>query len=52
MFERYGKIYFVHAQTDGWSMKKAVDHFRNIGIELGQQRNVEIIEIYRAREVK
>jgi beta-1,4-N-acetylglucosaminyltransferase len=52
VFERYGKIYLVHAQTDGWSMKKAVDHFRNMGIELGQQQNVEIIEIYRAREVK
>lgn len=42
----------MHGHSDGWSMKKAVDHFRNMGIELDKMKNVEIIEIYRAREVK
>lgn len=42
----------MHGHSDGWSLRKAVDHFRNIGVDVQAQKNVEIIEIYRAREVK
>lgn len=53
VFDRYGKIYFVFGHSDGWSEGKVKDHFRTrYGIEVDSQRNVQIVRLHRAREVK
>ena len=56
IFERYGKVYFVIGHSDTWSLRKIKDFLKeNMGINIQDEINkkrLEIVKIYRAREVK
>ena len=55
IFNKYGKINFVIGHSDTWSIKKITDFYKNQGISIDEMVNsgkLEIIKVYRAREVK
>lgn len=56
IFERYGKVYFVVGHSDTWSLRKVKDSLQeNMGVKLEDEiskKRLEIIKVYRAREVK
>lgn len=54
--EKYGRVYFVIAMSDTWSQRKINDYFlnhvehkRDLTTDAG---NIEIVKLYRSREVK
>ena len=54
--EKYGRVYFVIAMSDTWSIRKITDYFKN---HVKHKRdltndpgNIEIVKLYRSREVK
>ena len=54
--EKYGRVYFVIAMSDTWSQRKINDYFlnhvehkRDLTTDSG---NIEIVKLYRSREVK
>ena len=53
IFSKYEHVHFVIGHSDTWSLNKINDFYlTNLGIKLDTVKNLSIIRVYRAREVK
>ncbi|TNV75949.1 hypothetical protein FGO68_gene4326 [Halteria grandinella] len=51
-FQKYGQVQFVIGHSDTWSLTKIKDYFSRGGTQIDWEKDVQIIKLFRSREVK